>query len=52
MKTSGLLKIYACTPTMQMFGIKREDLISEVDEIVGASTFLTIAADADVPLFI
>jgi peroxiredoxin family protein len=52
MKSSGLLKIYACTPTMQMFGIKREDLIPEVDEMVGASTFLTIAAEADVTLFI
>jgi len=52
MKASGLLKIYACTPTMEMFAIKRETLIPEVDEMVGASTFLTIAADADVTLFI
>jgi len=52
MKSSGLLKIYACTPTMEMFGIKREDLIPEVDELAGAATFLNIAAGADVTLFI
>ncbi|MCW4049405.1 MAG: DsrE/DsrF/DrsH-like family protein [Candidatus Bathyarchaeota archaeon] len=33
-------------------GIKKEDLIPEVDEIVGAATFLDIAMDADVQLFI
>jgi len=52
MKTSGLLKIYACTPSMEMFSVKKEDLIPEVDEMVGAATFLNIAADADVCLFI
>lgn len=52
LKQSGLCKIYACTPTMQMFGTKKEDLIPEVDKMVGAATFLSIAADSDVTLFI
>jgi peroxiredoxin family protein len=52
LKQSGLFKIYACTPTMEMFGIKKEDLIPEVDSMVGAATFLNIAADSDVNLFI
>lgn len=52
MKTSGLLKIYACSPTMEMFDIKREDLIPEVDQIAGAAAFLDIASDADITLFI
>ena len=52
MKTSGLLKIYACTPSMEMFSVKREDLIPEVDELVGAATFLNIAAGADVTLLV
>lgn len=52
MKTSGLLKIYACSPTMEMFGIKREDLIPEVDEIAGATTFLDIASDANITLLV
>ncbi len=46
------VKLYACSTTMEMMGIKKEDLIPEVDEIVGAATFLDIAMDADVQLFI
>lgn len=52
MKASGLLKIYACTPTMEMFGIKKEDLIPEVDSLAGAATFLDIASDADITLLV
>lgn len=52
MKASGLLKIYACSPTMEMFGIKKEDLIPEVDEIAGAAAFLDIASDANITLLI
>jgi peroxiredoxin family protein len=37
---------------MEMFGIKKEDLIPEVDSMVGAATFLDIAAGADVSMFI
>jgi peroxiredoxin family protein len=37
---------------MKMFDIKREALIPEVEEIVGAATFLEIASTADVTLFI
>lgn len=51
-KQSGQCKIYACTPTIEMFGLKKADLVPEIDEMVGAATFLTIAADADVNLFI
>ncbi len=52
LKQSGQCKIYACTPTMEMFGVTREALIPEVDSLVGAATFLNIAADANVTLFI
>ena len=52
LKQSNLCKIYACTPTMQMFGTKKEDLIPEVDRLVGAATFLNIASESDVNLFI
>ncbi len=30
----------ACSTTMDVMGVKKEDLIPEVDEIVGAATFL------------
>jgi peroxiredoxin family protein len=33
MEASGLLKIYASSPTMEMFNVKKEDLIPEVDQI-------------------
>ena len=46
------VKLYACSTTMQMMDVKKEDLIPEVDEIVGAATFLDIAMDADVQMFI
>jgi len=52
LKASDLFKMYACSPTMEMFGIKKEDLIPEVEEIVGAATFLDIAANADITLFV
>jgi len=52
LKMTGTLKIYACSPTMEMFGIKREDLIPEVDQIAGAATFLDLASKAETTLFI
>jgi len=52
LKATGLLKIYACSPTMEMFGIKKEDLIPEVDQIAGAATFLDLASKAETTLFI
>lgn len=52
LRQTEMLKIYACSPSMKMFGIKREDLIPEVDEIAGAATFLEVASEADIQLFI
>jgi len=52
MKAAGNTTIYACSPTMQWFGIKKEDLIPEVDQIAGAATFLDIASDANISLMI
>jgi peroxiredoxin family protein len=34
---------HACSTTMEMMGLKKEDFIPEVDDIVGASTFLQLA---------
>jgi peroxiredoxin family protein len=48
----GNVKIYACSTTMEIMDVKKEDLIPEVDAIVGAATFLNIALDSDVQLFI
>ncbi len=43
---TGKVRLWACTTTMQLMDIKKEDLIDEVEGIVGAATFLDIAADA------
>lgn len=39
------VKIYACSPTMSLFGMKQEDLVEVVDDVIGASTFLEMASD-------
>ena len=51
-RDTGNVKIYACSTTMAMMDVKKEELIDEVDDIVGAATFLDIAMDADVQMFI
>ncbi len=45
-------KIYPCQMTMDLFGIKREDLIDGIEEPVGAATMLQLATDADSTFFI
>jgi peroxiredoxin family protein len=35
--------LHACSTTMQLMGMKKEDLIPEVEDIVGASTFLQLS---------
>ncbi|EWG07176.1 MAG: hypothetical protein ASUL_06643 [Candidatus Aramenus sulfurataquae] len=39
-KEVGEVKVYACSTTMEFFGIKEEDLAPFVDDVVGAATFL------------
>jgi peroxiredoxin family protein len=51
-RKTGKLKVYACSTTMGLLGIKEEDLIEDVDEIVGAATFLSKAKDSDINFFI
>lgn len=52
-KAMGNVRIYACSTTMEMFGIKDKSALADfVDEVVGAATFLERAKDAAVTLFI
>ena len=44
-------KLYACSTSMSIMGVKEEDLIDGV-EIVGATKFIDLAMDAKVQLFI
>jgi peroxiredoxin family protein len=45
------VKLIACQMTMDVMGIKREDLLDEV-EVGGAATFLNFAGEAHTTLFI
>lgn len=42
----------ACQMSMDVMGVKREDLIPEVEDVVGAATFLDFAREAKISLFI
>ena len=46
------VNLIGCQMTVDLFGYKREDFIPEVKDYVGAATFLPMAKDADVSLFI
>ena len=46
------VKMIGCQMTVDLFGYKPKDFIPEVTEFVGAASFLPMAKDADVALFI
>ena len=48
----GGVNLIGCQMTVDLFGFKHEDFIPEVKEYCGAASFLGIAKDADVSLFI
>jgi len=50
-KESGV-KFHACSPSLNMMGLKREDLIPEVDDIIGATTYLDLASEDAITLFV
>jgi peroxiredoxin family protein len=46
------VELIGCQMTVDLFGYSLEDFVPEVKEFVGAATFLPMARDADVSLFI
>ena len=48
----GNVKVYACSMTMELFGMKKEDLEDVVDDVIGVATFIEQAKDADISMFI
>ncbi|HSQ82367.1 MAG TPA: DsrE/DsrF/DrsH-like family protein [Casimicrobiaceae bacterium] len=46
------VNLIGCQMTVDLFGYKPKDFIPEVKEFVGAATFLPMAKEADVSLFI
>jgi peroxiredoxin family protein len=51
-KQAGV-KFHACSPTMKLSGITKDDLIPQCDDIIGAATFIDLAVEEGaVTLFI
>lgn len=50
-KEVGEVKVFACSTTMEFFGIKKDNLANFVDDIVGVATFLD-RAEGGTTLFI
>jgi len=48
----GGVKFHACSPSMNMMGLKEDDLIPEVDDIIGATTYLDLASEDAITLFV
>ena len=46
------LKIFACTNAMSVMGITLEDMVEEVDDIMGLATFIQFARNAAINWYI
>jgi peroxiredoxin family protein len=46
------LRLYACTNAMVTMGITPEDLVDEVDEIMGLTAFIQLSRDASINWYI
>jgi peroxiredoxin family protein len=44
--------LLACLMSMDVMEIKREDLIDEVEDVVGAATFIAEAQQSQIQLFV
>ena len=51
-KSVGNVKIHACSMTMDLMGMTREHLDDIVDDVVGVGSFIDIAKDSKITLFI
>ncbi len=46
------VRFVACTTTMAMMGVSREDLVDEVDDLAGAASYVDNAMDSRLNLFV
>ena len=51
-KEVGDVKVYACSMTMELFGMKLEDLEPIVEDVTGVATFVESAKEGKITLFI
>lgn len=46
------VRLYPCQMTMDLYGLSKDDFIDGLEPPMGAASFIDIAADADITLFI
>jgi len=46
------VRLYPCQMTMELYGLTKDDFIDGLEPPMGAATFIDMAADADISLFI
>ena len=46
------MNLYPCQMTMDLYGFTKEDVIDGLGAPMGAASFLDMAADSDITLFI
>ena len=51
-KSLGDIRIYACSQSMEVLGLKKEDLDPLIDSITGVATFVDRTRSADVTYFV
>jgi peroxiredoxin family protein len=51
-KEVGNVKVYACSMTMELYGIHLGDLEPIVDDVTGVATFVERAREGRITLFI
>ena len=51
-KVLGTLKFLACSANVAFMGLKKEDVLARVDEIMGLPSILKLASDAETKLYI
>ncbi|MEM0223353.1 MAG: DsrE/DsrF/DrsH-like family protein [Thermofilum sp.] len=45
---TGNVHLHACSTTAELMNIKKEDMIPEVEDVIGAATFLELAKDGQI----
>ena len=51
-KEIGNVRVHACAMTYDLMGMRKEDLVDIVDDVIGVGEFVEIAKDAKFTLFI
>jgi peroxiredoxin family protein len=51
-KEMGNVRVHACAMTLDLMGLKKEDLDPMVDDVVGVGEFVSEAKEGEITLFL